>query len=212
MTEQIKKTIKALENNRMKTYFAETKEEIMPIIKSLIGKGETIAVGGSVTLDQIGAIEEFRNGDYAFIDRYKEGITLEERKKLFRDAFFADNFVMSSNAVTENGELINVDGNANRVAALLYGPESVIVVVGANKIVKDTASGFERVRKIAAPKNVQRLNCNTYCAVNGECKGDCNIGSGCMSESRICCHYVVSSYQRFPNRIKVIICAQDLGY
>lgn len=212
MTEQIKKTIEALKKNRMKTFYAQTKEEIMPIIKSLIGKGETVAVGGSVTLDQIGAIEEFRNGDYAFIDRYKEGVTLEERKKLFRDAFFADNFVTSSNAVTENGELINVDGNANRVAALLYGPESVIVVVGANKIVENTAAGFERVRKIAAPKNVQRLNCNTYCAVHGECKGDGNIGSGCMSEQRICCDYVVSSYQRFPDRIKVIICGEELGY
>lgn len=212
MTEQIKITMEALKKNRIKPFYAQTKEDIMPIIKSLIGKGETIAVGGSVTLDQIGAIEEFRNGDYAFIDRYKEGITLEERKKLFRDAFFADNFVTSSNAVTENGELVNVDGNANRVAAMLYGPESVIVVVGKNKIVKDTAAGFERIRKIAAPKNVQRLNCKTYCAKAGECKGNGNIGSGCFSEQRICCDYVVSSYQRFENRIKVIICAEDLGY
>ena len=211
MTEQIKITMEALQKNRMQTFYAETKGEIMPIIKSLIGKGESIAVGGSVTLDQIGAIEEFRNGDYAFIDRYKEGITLDERKKLFRDAFFADNFVTSSNAVTENGELVNVDGNANRVAAMLYGPESVIVVVGANKIVKNVEEGFERVRKIAAPKNVKRLNCKTYCAVNGECKGN-EVGSGCLSESRICCDYVVSSYQRFENRIKVIICQEELGY
>lgn len=212
MTEQIRITMEALKKNRMQPFYAETKDEIMPIIKSLIEKGESVAVGGSVTLDQIGAIEEFRNGDYAFIDRYKEGITLEERKKLFRDAFFADNFLMSSNAVTQNGELINVDGNGNRVAALIYGPESVIVVVGANKIVENTAKGFERIRKIAAPKNVKRLGCETHCAVCGECVGNDNIGSGCFSEKRICCDYVVSSFQRFKDRIKVIICAEELGY
>ena len=172
MTEKIAKTIEALKKNRMDAYYAEKKEDILPIIKSLIKKGDKIGAGGSVTLKQIDTLSLFKNGDYNFIDRYEPGITDEERKSRFREAFFADVFVMSSNAVTTSGRLINVDGFGNRVAALVFGPKSVIVVVGANKIVETTEEGFERVRKIAAPKNAKRLNCKTYCANCDECIED----------------------------------------
>lgn len=212
MTEKIAKTIEALKKNRMDAYYAEKKEDVLPIIKSLIKKGDKIGAGGSVTLKQIDTLSLFKNGDYNFIDRYEPGITDEERQGRFREAFFADVFVMSSNAVTTSGRLINVDGFGNRVAALVFGPKSVIVVVGANKIVETTEEGFERVRKIAAPKNTKRLNCKTYCESCGECMGDGDIGSGCSADQRICCHYVVSSFQRDKGRIKVIVCEEELGY
>lgn len=212
MTEKIAKTIEALKKNRMDAYYAEKKEDVLPIIKSLIKKGDKIGAGGSVTLKQIDTLSLFKNGDYNFIDRYEPGITDEERTNRFREAFFADVFVMSSNAVTTSGRLINVDGFGNRVAALVFGPKSVIVVVGANKIVETTEEGFRRIRKIAAPKNTKRLNCKTYCESCGECMGDGDIGSGCSADQRICCHYVVSSFQRDKGRIKVIVCEEELGY
>ena len=112
---------------------------------------------------------------------------------------------MSSNAVTEEGELYNVDGNSNRVAALAYGPDSVIVVAGCNKIVPDIAAAVERVKKIAAPVNATRLHCSTPCAKTGECMN-------CHSDGRICCNYLVSAQQRHQDRIKVILVGEELGY
>ena len=120
-------------------------------------------------------------------------------------AFDSDVYFAGTNAVTENGCLYNVDGNGNRVAAMIYGPKSVVVVVGVNKIVSDLDAAKERVRKIAAPANTVRLSCDTPCAKTGECM-DCN------SPSRICCNFVVMSNQRVKDRLKVIILDESLGY
>ena len=124
----------------------------------------------------------------------------------------ADGFVVASpvyfasaNAVTEAGEVLNVDGNANRVAAITFGPASVILVVGSNKIVKDLAAADARVKAVAAPANAKRLSCKTPCAVTGQCEN-------CQSPGRICCTYVLHRYQRVPGRIKVILVGQELGY
>ena len=131
-------------------------------------------------------------------------------------ALTADVFLSSSNAVTENGELYNVDGRGNRIAAFCFGPKNVIVIVGANKIVPDIDAAAERVKKIAAPKNTVRLSCKTPCAKTGECISLKNenpeLCDGCLTDERICSSYLISGRQRVKDRIKVIICKESLGY
>lgn len=210
----IEKTIKNLEKNNFKPYFVETKEEVLPLIKTLIKKGESVSNGGSETLKEIGLFDLLKNGDYNFIDR--TGLEGEELRQAYISAFGCDTFFCSSNAVTENGELYNVDGNSNRVACIVYGPRQVIMVVGINKIVKDINEAITRVKEAAAPPNTKRLNCKTPCAVTGKCislnKENPFICDGCESVQRICCNYVISSKQRHKDRIKVIIVNENLGY
>lgn len=210
----IKKTMANLEKNNMKPYFVETKEDVIPLIKTLIADGESISHGGSETLKEIGAIEMIKTGNYDYIDR--SGLEGEELRQSYIRAFGCDTYLTSVNAVTENGELYNVDGNSNRVACIVYGPRQVIAVVGINKIVKDINAAVERVKTTAAPPNTKRLNCQTPCAVTGECislnKENPMICDGCESPQRICCNYVISAKQRHKDRIKVIIVNESLGY
>ncbi len=216
MNERIEKTLKALEKNNMKPFYAEKKEDIIPIIESLIEKKQTVAFGGSMTLDSLEAVEFIRKGDYNIIDRYAEGITPKERQQKFREAFFANVFLTSSNAITVKGDLVNVDGVGNRVAAMIYGPDSVIVVAGVNKIVDTIEEGFDRIKKIACPKNCVRLGVDSYCSKTGECMSLKNeehtITSGCDTVGRICCAYTIMAKQRKKDRVKVIICGEELGY
>lgn len=214
MNEQIKITMEALKENNMVPFYAENKEEALEILKGLIKENDLIGLGGSMTLKEIGATALVRGGGYNIIDRYDENLTAEERMECLRKALLSDVFLTSSNAISEKGELINVDGFGNRGAALVYGPKSVIVVVGKNKIVKNAEEGFKRIKEIAAPKNCQRLAKNNYCAFKNECMAisSDSLSSGCKSESRICCSYIVQSYQLIKDRIKVIICNEDLGY
>lgn len=199
----------------MEAYFVKDGKEALEKTLELIKEGDTVAFGGSMTLAETGILNAVMKGNFRALNRYSPDLSPEERQKMYRDAFFADVFLTSANAVTENGELINVDGNANRVSAILFGPKSVITVVGKNKIVKNILDGFERVKKIAAPKNTKRLNCDTYCREKGVCIADgCreDFANGCKSPQRICCDYAVCGYQREKNRIKVIIIDEDLGY
>ena len=215
MTENIELTMKMLEKNNMKPYFCETKGDALELLKTLIPKGAAVTHGGSMTLDELGARELIANGEYNYLDRSKCE-TREQMQKLYRDCFFADVYLTSSNAVTENGELYNVDGNANRVSCIAFGPKSVIVIVGVNKLVKDLKAAEYRVKTIAAPKNAVRLNLDTYCAKTGKCVSlsrECpEMAAGCHSEQRICCSYLVSGQQREKDRIKVIIVNEELGY
>ena len=212
---RIEKTRRALERNNMQTFLAETKEDVLPIVASLLKEGETVAVGGSVTLSECGVMELVRNGSYRFLDRYDPSLDDAGRKEIFRASFTADTYLCSSNAITEHGELYNVDGNSNRVAAILYGPDSVIIVAGYNKIVADLNEAAKRVKKIAAPANALRLGCETYCTKTGECVSlkdpTADFCFGCDSAKRICCNYVVSAQQRIKNRIKVILVLEELG-
>lgn len=205
LQKRIEKTMKALERNKMKPFYAKDKGEALRIVQSLLQPGQTITCGGSVTLSECGIIDLLRSGQYHYLDRDRPDLTPEQKKQIFRQAFSADVYLMSSNAVTEEGELYNVDGNSNRVAALAYGPDSVIVVAGCNKIVPDIAAAVERVKKIAAPVNATRLHCSTPCAKTGECMN-------CHSDARICCNYLVSAQQRHQDRIKVILVGEELGY
>ena len=157
MRAKVEKVMKNLERNKMKPYFCKNKEEAQALVKTLIKRGETISCGGSKTLDETGIYQMINSPDYNFLDRSAPGMTRPEVEEVYRQTFRADTFFMSTNALTENGELYNVDGNSNRVAALLYGPKSVIVVCGINKIVKNIDEAIKRVKTIAAPQNTIRL-------------------------------------------------------
>ena len=213
---RIEKTMQNLRRNRMEAYYCENSAEARELVKTLISKGDVISNGGSVTLKQTGIYDIISSSDYNYLDRSREGITREEVEEVYRKTFCADAFFTSSNAVTENGELYNVDGNSNRVAAILYGPKSVIVVCGVNKLVRNIAQAVERVKTKAAPPNTVRLGIDTYCAKSGQCvflnKENPEMCEGCHSDGRICCNYVVCAQQRHVNRIKVIIINEELGY
>lgn len=208
----IEKTLNNLKRNNMEPYFLDSKEEVIPLLEKLIGKDDTVAVGGSETLSKLGIIDFLRN-NRNFLDRFAPNLKRDEVMRIFRESFFADAYISSSNAITENGELYNVDGNGNRIAAITFGPKSVIIIAGINKIVKDTDEAIKRVKTIAAPKNCVRLDRNTYCSKNGVCVcEDGKIGSGCDSEDRICGTFAVAAKQVIKGRIKVIIVNETIGY
>jgi L-lactate utilization protein LutB len=205
MNETVKTTMAALEKNKMKPYYAENREELLDIVRELVKNDKLITSGGSMTLKESGVMDllttEFAD---AYLDR-SSGKNRDEIEDIFRKAFVSDTFVASTNALTEEGDLYNVDGNGNRVSAMIFGPKQVIIVAGVNKIVKNMAEAVARVEKIAAQKNTVRLEKKTPCAVSGEC-------GHCHSDDRICCSYVRLSQQRVPDRIKVIIVNENLGY
>jgi hypothetical protein len=195
----------ALRKNQMAAHFAPTPEAARELALSLIPRGASVGLGGSVTLQEIGLIDAVRDGEYHLLDRYKPGLSDEELRDIFRWNFAADVFLTSTNALTAGGELVNKDGRGTRMAAVIYGPERVIVVAGRNKLVKDIAAGLERIETVAAPRNTVRLKVNTPCVQTGRCMD-------CSSPQRICCHTVISSFQRIPDRIHVILVDADLGY
>lgn len=212
----IQKTITALEKNGMDPFFLESKEALLPLLRKLMPEGATVGVGGSETLFECGVIDFLRENNYEFFDRYQKGTTPEKLGNIFVRSSDADVYLSSSNAITENGELYNVDGRSNRVSALAHGPKSVIIVAGVNKIVANLSEAVRRVKEIAAPKNCMRLHCDTYCFHNGRCKSllspDPDMTDGCGSHARICCNYLISAKQRQKGRIKVILINEDLGY
>ncbi|MBQ8599826.1 MAG: lactate utilization protein [Clostridia bacterium] len=209
----IQTVLEALKKNHMEAYYVETKEEVVPLVKELMPEGSTVSVGGSQTVKETGVMDLLKSGYYNFLDRSAEGITPEEIRKVYEQTFAADGFFGSANAITEKGELVNVDGNANRIAALTFGPKSVIVIAGVNKIVPDLEAAIRRIKTIAAPANAQRLSCDTYCRETGHCLGlDGDMTDGCSSPQRICCSYLVQGPQRQAGRIKVILVNETLGY
>ena len=202
---RINKTIKALEANRMNGYLVNSREELINKIEELTNKGDLVACGGSMSLFEAGVIEHLRSGRYKFLDRYKEGLKSEDIKNIFRETFSADVFFTSANAITENGEIYNVDGNGNRVAAMLYGPDKVIIVAGYNKIVGDLDEAIKRNRMISAPANAKRLDKKTPCANVGFCMD-------CKSPERLCREYTLIRSQSNQDRIHVIFLNEELGY
>ena len=206
----------ALIENNMAVYTAKDATEALTVLKSLLPTGASVSVGGSVTLSQCGVLDLLKSGDYKYLDRYEAGLDAEGVRNVMCSALTADVYISSANAVTENGELFNVDGNANRVAPILFGPKSVILLVGKNKIVQDIEAAHLRVKTIAAPLNAKRLGCDTYCAKAGHCFAldtpGCSIADGCKSDKRICADYVICARQRAKDRIKVILIDEALGY
>ena len=213
----INKVIKNLEANNMKAYYAEDKNEVCRIVKDMLFDGCVITSGGSVSLAECGVSDIINSPEYRFYDRTRPGITEEEKLEAFKAAVGCDFFFCSANALTEDGELINVDGRANRISFICFGPKNVVMIVGINKIVKNIEEGFLRVKRIAAPLNAERLDCATPCRRLGHCIALENnpspkLTDGCKSPERICRDYLVSGSQLVKDRIKVIICGEKLGY
>ena len=208
---KIRRTMTALEKNNMHAYYAPTSEDAVRVVESLLNEGDTISCGGSVTLDATGVKALMRSGKYNFLDR-EVVETDAQRQEIYRKTFSADAFLTSSNAITENGELYNIDGTGNRVAAMLFGPSKVIVVAGYNKIVRDLDAAAAYVKGITTPANAMRLHIDTPCT-HAACPGtDGDLCAGCRSESRICSLYAVMAYQRNKDRVHVVLVGEEVGY
>ena len=216
ISQRIQRTANALKKNNFDVFVVEDKAAAKEQVRALLSDGDTIGVGGSETLNECDILTLVRDDKYQFIDRYEKGLDKSEIAARHVASLGAKVYITSSNAITEQGELYNVDGNGNRVAAIAFGPKSVIVIAGYNKIVKDLDDAIRRVKEIAAPANTKRLSMPTYCSEAGECmalmQGKCGMTDGCASEGRICCDYLVSGYQRRKGRIKVILVKEELGF
>ena len=195
------KVIKGLESRNMTGYYAETKEEALKKALELIPEGSSITMGGAMSAHEIGLVEALKNGNYNFIDRDKT----EDKRAAMLAAYDADFFLSSANAMTEDGIMINVDGNSNRVSAIAQGPKKVIFIVGMNKITKDADSAMKRARNVAAPINAQRFGLSTPCSSTGSCMD-------CKSPDTICCQILITRYSRHKDRIHVILVNENLGF
>lgn len=202
---KILKTIDSMKKNNINGYIVTSKEELIKKVEEIVEPKSKVSCGGSMTLFESGIIDHLRSGRYEFLDRYKEGITQNELKDIYRQAFYCDAYFSSSNAITEDGQIYNVDGNGNRVAAMLFGPSKVIIIVGVNKIVSTLDDAIKRNRELSAPANAKRLNKVTPCTKVGYCM-DCN------SEERICNEYTVIKKQSDKDRMHVIFINENLGY
>ena len=196
--------IKNLKRRNMEGYYCETSEEAVELVRSMIPAGDSITWGGTVTFGETGVKAALEQGDWSMIDR-ATATTPEEKREMWRDRTSADWFFMSANALTLDGELVNIDGNSDRLSLLLHGPEHVVVLVGMNKLVADVDAGFKRIRTVTCPLNAARLHTNTPCEVAGVC-------SECHSERCMCCQMVVTRHSRHEGRIKVILIGESLGY
>ena len=201
---QAKTIIKNLKKRNMIGYYCETGKEALDLVKSILPKGSLVTNGGSETLVETGIMDLLRSGEYEYIDR-KSAKTPEESRALYGRIVTADYYLMSTNAITKEGELINVDGVGNRVACLINGPEHVLIITGMNKVVTTVEDGIRRVRNIAAPPNSIRIGSKTPCSVTGLC-------SDCQSDDCICSQTVITRRSMKPGRITVILVGEEYGF
>ena len=195
------KLIKGLESRNMKGYFAADREEAKKIALSLIPEGSTVTMGGGQSVWEIGLVDELKAGNYNFIDRNLYAY----KRAAFLAAFDADVFLASANAITDDGVMVNIDGNANRVAALAYGPKKLVLIVGMNKVCPDIDAAMKRARSVAATINAQRFGLSTPCAKTGAC-------ADCKSPDTICCQFLITRFSRHTGRIHVILVNDSLGF
>ena len=202
---RMKKTQQALKKNGMRAYITRDGKEARKKALSLIAKGATVGLGGSRTVADIGLLGALRRGDFHLFDQYASGQDKIGSMEVRKQGTHAQYFVSSSNAVTEDGKLVNVDGLGNRLAGFCFGPEKVVLVVGRNKIVPDLDAALHRVRNVAAPMNAKRFGLPTPCVKTGRC-------SDCSSPERICNLTLIIEKQRIKGRIAVILVNEDLGF
>lgn len=195
------KVIKGLESRNMSGYYAADKEAALKKALEIIPEGSTVTMGGAMSVHEIGLSDALKNGNYNFIDRDK----YEDKRAAMLAAYDADVFLSSANAMTEDGVLINVDGNSNRVSAIAQGPKKVVFIVGMNKICADADSAMKRARNVAAPINAQRFGLSTPCTKTGSCMD-------CKSPDTICCQILITRFSRHKDRIHVILVNDNLGF
>lgn len=193
--------IKGLESRNMSGYYAKTKEEALAKALELIPEGASVTKGGSMSVIEIGLEDALKNGNYNYCDRDKAAD--KHAAELF--AYDADVFLGSVNAITDDGILVNIDGNSNRVSAYAYGPRKLVLIVGMNKVCSDADSAMKRARNEAATANVQRFGLSTPCASLGKCMD-------CKSPDTICCQFLITRYSRHKDRIHVILVDEVLGF
>ena len=196
--------IKNLNKRQIEGYYCKDSSSAIKKALELIPKGSTISFGGSMTLVETGLIDILKNNDYEIIDRDKS-LNSEDERKIYSDICSSDFFLMSTNAITIDGELINIDGKGNRVAFLCFGPQNVLILTGMNKVVTDIESGFKRIRNVVSSPNAIRLNRKTPCAISGKCHD-------CYSPDCMCSQFVITRRSGISSRIKVILIGEELGY
>lgn len=204
LSRQAETIIKNLEKRNMEGYYFETAAACTEAVLAAMPSGSIIGWGGSESLKDCGLMDAIHGGSYELLDR-SSAKSPEEARQIYAKTVLADYFLMSSNAITLDGELINIDGNGNRVACLIQGPSNVIVIAGMNKIVPDVQSGIGRIRSAACPANAIRLGRNLPCAATGVCHD-------CFSPECFCCQIVVTRRSMHPGRIKVYLVGEELGY
>lgn len=195
--------IKNLTKRHFEAYFCASKEEAANKALSLLSEGDTVTWGGTMSLFELGLDKQLKQGNYTVIDR--ADFSPKERSEVYRKAFFADAYFTGANALSESGEIVNIDGTANRVAAICYGPEKVIMLVGKNKIAENLDLAIKRAREVAAPKNAQRFDILTPCKKTGRC-------ADCTSPDSICAQMLITRFCKPQGRIKVILVDEELGY
>ena len=195
------KVIKGLESRNMSGYYAENKEDALKKALELIGEGSSVTMGGCMSAHEIGLVDALKKGNYEFIDRD----AYEDKRAAMLAAYDADVFLSSANAMTEDGILINIDGNSNRVSAIAQGPRKVVFIIGMNKVCADVDSAMKRARNTAAPINAQRFGLSTPCSKTGACMN-------CKSPDTICCQILITRYSRHAGRIHVILVNDTLGF
>ncbi len=195
------KIIKGIDSRNMKGYYAADKEEALKTALSLIPKGSTVCMGGAHSAEEIGLVAALKEGDYNYIDR----TAYKDQREAHLLAYDADVFLSSANAITEDGIMVNIDGAANRVSAIAFGPKKVVFIVGMNKVCSDLDSAMKRARNVAAPINAQRFGLSTPCTKTGSC-------ADCKSIDNICCQFLITRFSRLPDRLHVILVNDYLGY
>ena len=194
------KVIKGLESRNMTGYYADSKEEALKTALSLIPEGSSIAMGGAMSAHEIGLVKALKNGNYHFIDRD----TAADKRAAMLESYDSDWFLASANAMTDDGILVNIDGNSNRVSMICQGPKQVLFIVGMNKICADLDDAMKRARNVAAPTNAQRFGLDTPCTKTGKCMD-------CKSPDTICCQFLITRFSRHAGRIHVILVNDMLG-
>lgn len=195
------KVIKGLESRNMTGYYAADREEALKTALSLIPEGSSVTMGGAMSAHEIGLVDALKNGNYNFIDRD----AYADRRAAMMAAYDADVFLSSANAMTEDGVLVNIDGNSNRVSAIAQGPKKVVFIVGMNKVCSDLDGALKRARNVAAPINAQRFGLSTPCAKTGAC-------FDCKSPDTICCQFLITRFSKHTGRIHVILVNDSLGF
>ena len=195
------KVIKGLSSRNMTGYYAASKEEALRLALELIDEGSSVTMGGGESVHAIGLPAALKAGNYDFIDRD----AYEDKRAAMLKAYDADVFLSSVNAMTEDGVLVNIDGNSNRVSAIAQGPKKVLFIVGMNKVCSDVDGAMKRARNVAAPINAQRFNLSTPCSKTGSCMN-------CKSPDTICCQFLITRYSRHEGRIHVILVNDSLGF
>jgi hypothetical protein len=204
---QAETIIKNLKKRGIDGVYCENSAQAVEAIRHMIPAGSLVGLGGSETIIESGLVNALRRMDIRLLDRYKEGVRKDEVDEMRRQGLSADIFICSSNAITADGKLVNIDGTGNRVAAMIYGPKKVIVITGMNKVVPDLDAAIARVRNTAAPANSLRINAETPCSKTGFCQDP-----HCCPPHRICCQLVVTEASMTPGRIFVCLVGETLGY